>query len=149
MKTKLINTILGGSPLAVALVTTAFLAVSLPALAQQPSPAEPKVLSNGADAKFTRVENIHGTRYIEIFLAARDAKTGNIVAACFNTMFTPNGIPGGPDEFKKLPEGWFLRTKILKQDLIEKPANGVATIMPDEFLNVYDKTGPGMTNYRP
>jgi len=97
MKTKLINTILGGSLLAVALVTTAFLAVSLPALAQQPSPAEPKVLSDGADTKFKRVENMHGTRYIEIFLAARDAKTGNIVAAGFNTMFTPNGIPGSKD----------------------------------------------------
>jgi len=219
---------------------------------------------------------MHGTRYIEIFLAGCDAKTGNIVAACFNTMFTPNGIPaskdtapqkliegldmdklkteygvlnaslsgpkiwqpdwvtvnagverdfngipatwvaqlnmgdnlelvaemevykpvtiarksqlgwnkgtrvfllddpegnswilkgfqlglkpqhtfeeflaGGPDQFKKLPEDWFLRTKILEQDLIEKPANGVATIMPDEFFNVYDKTGPGMTNYKP
>jgi hypothetical protein len=33
--------------------------------------------------------------------------------------------------------------------LIEKPANGVATIMPDEFFDVYDKTGLGMTNYRP
>ena len=97
MKTKLINTILGGSLLAVALVTTAFLAVSLPALVQQPSPAEPKALSDGVDAKFTRVENMHGTRYIEIFLAARDAKTGNIVAAGFNTMFTPNGIPGSKD----------------------------------------------------
>jgi len=27
--------------------------------------------------------------------------------------------------------------------------NGVAWVMPDEFFNVYDKTGPGMTNYRP
>jgi hypothetical protein len=33
--------------------------------------------------------------------------------------------------------------------LIEVPENGVATIMPDEFFNVYDKTGPGMSNYKP
>jgi len=26
---------------------------------------------------------------------------------------------------------------------------GVAAIMPDEFFNVYDKTGPGMTDYKP
>jgi hypothetical protein len=25
----------------------------------------------------------------------------------------------------------------------------VATIMPDEFFNIYDKTGQGMTNYKP
>ncbi len=268
--------ILFHATLAVALVTTAaFLAVSLPALAQQPSPAEPKVLSDGADAKFKRVENMHGTRYIEIFFAARDVKTGNLVAACFNTMFTAKGIPASKDtapqklveglnmdklkkqygvlnaslngpkiwqpdwttvntgvernfngisapwvaqlnmdnmegvgamptykpntiarksqlgwnkgtkvvllddaegntwilkgfqlglkpqhtfeeflaagasQFKKLPSGWRFRTKILEKDLIEKPENGLATIMPDEFFNVYDKTGPGMTNYKP
>jgi hypothetical protein len=33
--------------------------------------------------------------------------------------------------------------------LIEVPESGVATIMADEFFNVYDKTGPGMSNYRP
>jgi len=51
--------------------------------------------------------------------------------------------------FKQLPAGWKVRTKVLDQDLIETPENGVATIMPDEFFNVYDKTGPGMTNYKP
>jgi len=25
----------------------------------------------------------------------------------------------------------------------------VAAIMPDEFFNVWDKTGPGMGNYKP
>jgi hypothetical protein len=29
------------------------------------------------------------------------------------------------------------------------PENGIATIMPDEFFNVYDKTGPGYSNYKP
>ena len=28
-------------------------------------------------------------------------------------------------------------------------AGGVATIIPDEFFNIYDKTGPGMSNYKP
>jgi hypothetical protein len=55
----------------------------------------------------------------------------------------------GANNFKKLPEGWKFRVKILDKDLIENPENGIATIMPDEFFNVYDKCGPGMTNYRP
>jgi hypothetical protein len=37
----------------------------------------------------------------------------------------------------------------LDQDLIEVPESGVATIMADEFFSVYDKTGPGMSNYKP
>ena len=39
-----------------------------------------------------------------------------------------------------------MRVKTLEEDLIEKLEDGVATIMSDEFFNVYDKTGPGMTN---
>ena len=39
--------------------------------------------------------------------------------------------------------------KTLEKDLIENPEGGVATIMPDEFFNVYDKAGPGMSNYKP
>jgi hypothetical protein len=38
---------------------------------------------------------------------------------------------------------------MLDEDLIEIPESGVATITPDEFFNVYDKAGPGMTNYTP
>ena len=254
----------------------ALLATSLPTLAQQPSPAEPKVLADGANATSGRVENMHKTRFIEIFLAHRDAKSGKLVAECYNTMFTPKGIPAskdtapqalvegldfakmktdygvlgaslngpkiwtsdwteidmgverdfngikatwvaqlsmgdntggvaettpykpvtiarksglgwtkgttslllddaegntwimkgfqlglkpqhtyeqfiaaGADNFKKLPPGWKFRIKVLDKDLIEKPEGGVATIMADEFFNVYDKTGPGMSNYKP
>ncbi|MFO1407744.1 MAG: hypothetical protein U1F08_09470 [Steroidobacteraceae bacterium] len=58
-------------------------------------------------------------------------------------------VAGGAGNFKKLPAGWKFRIKTLDKDLVERPANGVATIMPDEFFNVYDKTGPGMTNYKP
>ena len=38
---------------------------------------------------------------------------------------------------------------MLDKDLIEVPVTGIATIMPDEFFNIYDKTGPGMSNYQP
>jgi len=234
------------------------------------------VLNDGANAKPGRVENMHMTRYIEIFLAAPDVNTGKLVAACYNTMFTPDGIPAskntapqelvegldfdlmkqeyglkgaslngpklwspdwseveigterefngikaawvaqlnmgdntggvsetapykpmtiarksalgwkkgttvmllddaegntwilkgfqlglktqytyeqfvaaGQSNFKKLPEGWKFRVKTLDRDLTETPENGVATIMSDEFFNVYDKTGPGMSNYKP
>jgi hypothetical protein len=243
--------------------------------AQTASPAEPKVLSDGASAKYLRVKNMHKVRFIEIFLAGREAKTGNMVAACYNTMFTPDGIPASKDtapqkqvegldfakmkndygvlgaslngpklwlpdwseidagaerdfngikaawvaqlnmgnntsvgeskpyqpmtiarksglgwnkgttalllddaegntwimkgfqlgikpqrtyeqfvasgsgNFKHLPSGWKFRIKRLDRDLIEAPEHGVATIMPDEFFNIYDKTGPGMSNYKP
>lgn len=237
--------------------------------------AESNVLSDGVDAEMKRADNLHGVRYIEIFLAGRDAKTGNLVAACYNTMFTSEGIPASKDtapqllvesldfakmradfsllgaslngpklwmpdwsefdagverdfngikatwvaqlnmekggdvsestpykpvtiarksgigwnkgttvlllddaegntwimkgfqvglkptytfdefvaagqsQFKNLPPGWKFRVKTLEKDLIEAPEGGVATIMPDEFFNVYDKTGPGMSNYKP
>jgi hypothetical protein len=58
-------------------------------------------------------------------------------------------VAAGAGNFKKLPAGWKFRIKTLDKDLVERPANGVATIMPDEFFNVYDQTGPGMTNYKP
>jgi hypothetical protein len=234
------------------------------------------VLNDGIDAKSVRFENMHMTRFIEMFLVTPDPKSGNLVAPCYNSMGTPQGIPSskntapqelvegldfekikqeynvtsaslngpkiwtpdwleievgvvrdfngikaawvaqlnmggnkggvsesepykdmtiarkssigwnkgtkvlllddagsntyimkgfqlglkpqytyeqfvaaGQNNFKKLPEGWKFRIKVLDKDLIETPENGVATIMPDEFFNVYDKTGPGMTNYKP
>lgn len=51
--------------------------------------------------------------------------------------------------FKKLPTGWKFRTKVLDLDLKLVPETGVATIMPDEMFNVYDKTGSGYSNYKP
>ncbi len=57
----------------------------------------PTVLADGAKAEFRRVENMHKTRFIEIFLAHRDAKTGKLVAECYNTMFTSQGIPASKD----------------------------------------------------
>jgi len=51
--------------------------------------------------------------------------------------------------FKQVPAGWTYRTRVLDEDLLLVPATGIATIMPDEFFDVYDKTGPGYSNYRP
>ena len=261
--------------LTVSLLGALSLAYAQQAPAPQPSPAEPAVLADGVGAKYMRIENMHRVRFIEIFLAAREAKMGNMVAACYNTMFTSGGIPASKDTapqklvegldfnkikneygvlgaslngpklwlpdwseidrgverefnglkagwvaqlnmgnktsvaestpyepmsiarksgvgwnkgtkvmllddakgntwvmkgfqlglkpqytyeefiaagakmFKKLPVGWKFRVKTLDKDLIEKPEGGVATIMSDEFFNVYDKTGPGMSNYKP
>ena len=257
-----------------AIMATATL-VSHAQSAQPATPAEPALLADGAGAKYKRFDNMHQTRYIELFLAGREAKTGNIVAACYNTMLTDKGVPASRDSapqalvdtldlakikheegllganlngpklwqpdwmeidqgkertfagmpmawvaqlnvpakggigmdqpyqsmtiarksglgwnkgttvmllddadgntwvmkgyqvglkptytyeefktagqsmFKKLPAGWKFRVKTLDKDLIEKPEGGVATIMPDEFFNVYDKTGPRMSNYKP
>jgi hypothetical protein len=58
-------------------------------------------------------------------------------------------VAAGQGQFKKLPPGWKFRVKKLEKDLIERPQGGVAMIMPDEFFNMYDKTGPGMSNYKP
>jgi len=58
-------------------------------------------------------------------------------------------VAAGASNFKELPPGWKFRIKTLDEDLIERPESGVATIMPDEFFNMYDKTGPGMMNYKP
>lgn len=239
------------------------------------APDEPAVLRDSAGAVFGRVDGMHQTRFIEIFLLGREAKTGNLVAACYNSMFSKEGLPASGDTapqalvegldfdmltaeygvlgaslngpkiwtpdwseveigterdfngikaawvaqldmtqagavsdatpyepmtiaresrmgwskgatvmvlddaegnswimkgfqlgleprftyeeflangasyFKDLPTGWMFRVVTLEQDLIETPVGGVATIMPDEFFNVYDKAVPGQTNYQP
>ncbi len=236
---------------------------------------EPAVLRDSAAAVFGRVDGMHGTRYIEIFLRGLEARTGKLVAACYNTMFTEDGLPesrdtapqalvegidfdmlkaeygllgaslngpkiwtpdwseiqigterdfhgikaawvaqldlkqggavahvtpyepmtiaresrlgwskgstvmvlddaegnswvmkgfqlgleprftyedflaNGASYFGDLPTGWAFRVVTLEQELIETPVAGVATIMPDEFFNVYDKAGPGQMNYQP
>ena len=244
--------------------------------APQRTPPEPAVLRDGDHAKSIRIDGLHKVRFAEIFLAGREAKTGKLVAACYNTSLIPNAVPAsrdtapqawaegldfdkiksefgvlgasfngpklwmpdwvevengvervfngrkfpwvaqlemgdntggvsestpykpvriarnsgigwnkgttvlllddaegitwtmkgfqlglkpkytyeefvaaGQSQFKKLPPGWKFRVKELERDLIERPQAGVATVMPDEFFNMYDKTGPGMTNYKP
>ena len=263
-------------PWFVILLATVMLTAAVePSFAQATSSAMPKVFSDGADAKSKRIDNLNQVRYIEIYLAAPDAKTGKLVAACYNSSVLPSEIPASKDtspqplvegldlakfkkeygvldaslngpklwmldwieidmgverdfngikaswcaqlnmdknanvnkipaykpvtiarkssvgwnkgttalllddaqgntwimkgfqqglkpqhtyqqfvaagasNFKKLPPGWKYRIKTLDKDYIETPENGVATIMADEFFNVYDKTGPGMGNYKP
>jgi len=58
-------------------------------------------------------------------------------------------MAAGAANFKKLPPGWKARVVTLAQDNYEVPEGGVATILSDEFFNVYDKTGPGMSNFKP
>jgi hypothetical protein len=54
-------------------------------------------------------------------------------------------MAAAPGNFTKLPPGWKARVVTLQEDNHEVPAGGVASIVADEFFNVYDKTGPGMT----
>lgn len=246
---------------------------AVPAFAQDAPVPVPVVAADGVGAKSVRVDNLHMVRFAEIFLAHRDAKTGKLVAECYNTSLFPkvtsrdtapqawaegldfnkmksefgvlgasfngpklwmpdwietlNGVvrefngrkvpwvgqldmgdnaggvsestpykpvtirrgdigwykgttalllddaegntwimkgfqvglkptytyeqfvAAGQSQFKKLPPGWKFRVKKLEKDLVERPEGGVATIMVDEFFNVYDKTGPGMSNYKP
>jgi hypothetical protein len=260
----------------IAILATVFLAATVGgAVAQQASTVEPAVLADGNGAVSKRFDNTNKVRFIEIFLAGRDAKTGKVVAACHNSIFTSKGIPAsrdtapqalvegldfekmkkdfgvlgvslngpkiwlpdwvdvsvgkqrefngiattwvaqlnlgsnvsvseitpykpitiaqesglgwkkgttalllddaegntwimkgfqlglkpqhtleqfiaaGASNFKKLPPGWKFRIMTLEKDLTEVPEGGVATIMSDEFFNVYDKTGPGMSDYKP
>ena len=58
-------------------------------------------------------------------------------------------MAAGPAIFKKLPPGWKARVVTLQQDNLEIPEGGIAAIVSDEFFNVYDRTGPGMSNSKP
>ena len=242
--------------------------------AQEISPAGPKVLADGTDAKVMRFENMHQTRFIELFFGTKDPKTGKLVAPCYNTMYTSNKLPASKDtapqalvasldlekiakeygvakvmlngpkiwmpdwvelkmgkervfagmtagwvaqlnlpesgtidgapwkpmqiartskwawtkgtkvallddsdgntwilkgfqlglnpqqtwleylakgaaSYKTFPAGWKFRVTTLEKDVIEIPDNNLATIMTDELFHVWDRTGAGMTNYKP
>lgn len=60
-------------------------------------PDEPVVLRDSDGAVNGHIENMHKVRYIEMFLAGREASTGNLVAACYNTMYGDWGIPDSKD----------------------------------------------------
>ena len=242
--------------------------------AQEKTSAEPQVLRDGDGAKVKRFENMHQTRFIELFFGTKDPKTGKLVAPCYNTMYSSNKLPASKDtspqalvegldleklakeigvakvmlngpklwmpdwvelkmgkerdfggmtmgwvaelnlpengkidgatwgpmqiardskwawtkgtkvallddaegntwilkgfqlglnpqqtweqflakgavNYKTLPAGWKFRVATLEKDVIEIPDNNLATIMTDELFHVCDKTGPGMTNYKP
>jgi hypothetical protein len=59
--------------------------------------ASPEVLRDNEGAVFGRIDGMHRVRYIEMFLAGIDAKTGGMVAACYNTMYGDWGIPDSND----------------------------------------------------
>jgi preprotein translocase subunit SecG len=133
------------------LVTSAFLVLTIGVpFAQQTTSAEPVVLADGASAKSKRVDGLHKVRYIELFLALPEMKAGRLVAAVYNTTFITTGIPASKDT---APQAWVegLDFDKIKNEYGVKVASGrrVATIMRDESSNVYDKTGPGMRNYKP
>ena len=70
------------------------------------APFEPAILRDSEGAVFGRIDGVHRTRYIEIFLAAREAKTSSLVAACYNSMFTNAGAPVPKDSApQELVEG--------------------------------------------
>jgi hypothetical protein len=245
------------------------------AFAQSTGNITPEILNDGVGAKTVRFDNTHLVRFIEIFSTAVDPKTGGLVAATHNSIFSSSGIPASGDtspenlvagldfdqmkkdfgvlnvslngpklwtpswsevtvgkerkfnginaawiaqlnlggdinvdetepytpqtifrisslgwkkgtqvvlmddasgntwilkgfqlglnptqsyeqfvaaagsNFTKLPKGWRIRVTVLQKDLTEVPKDGIATIMSDEFFNVYDKTGPGMSDYIP
>jgi len=117
----------------VGLMMAAFsMAAVMPGFAQKVHPAEPKVFANGADTVYKRVENMHKTRYIEIFLAGREAKTGDLVAACYNTMFRSKGIPASKDTApQKLVEGLDFDKMKEKYGVLGASLNGPKIWLPD------------------
>jgi hypothetical protein len=48
-----------------------------------------------------------------------------------------------------LPRGWKFRTKVLDRDLIETPKNGVEPLLSGPMDDIFDKIGPGYSNYTP
>ena len=58
-------------------------------------------------------------------------------------------MTAGAANFKKLPPDWKVRVVTLEADNHEVPDGGIAHILADEFFNIYDKTGPGMSNSKP
>jgi hypothetical protein len=117
----------------VGLLLAALVTANVPvAFAQETSPKESKVLADGAGAKFKRVDNLHQVRFIEIFLADRDAKTGNLVAACFNTMFTSKNIPASKDTApQKLVEGLDFDKMKKEYGVLGASLNGPKLWLPD------------------
>jgi len=79
------------------LAAAALAAAMQPSFATDAPSALPAVFGDGTGALSRRVDNTHKARYIEIFLAAREPSTGQLVAACFNTMYASKAIPASQD----------------------------------------------------
>jgi len=71
-------------------------------------------------------------------LGLRSKETYDSIAANFAEKRLPN-----------LPQGWKFRTKVLDRDLIETPEKGVEPLLTDPMDDVFDRLGPGYSDYTP
>ena len=95
-------------------------------------PRSPQVLPDGDGAKTVRFENMHQTRFIELFFGTRDPKTGKLVAPCFNTMYTSNKLPASKDTAPQaLVEGLDLEKLAKDHGVAKVMLNGPKLWMPD------------------
>ena len=117
------------------------------AFAQATPPAEPALLSDGIGAKYKRFDNMHQTRYIELILAGREAKSGNVVAAVYNTMLTDKGIPASRDSAPQALVEQLDLAKIKQEEaLLGANLNGPKLWQPDwmEIDQGKERTFAGM-----
>jgi hypothetical protein len=117
----------------VALLMAGYMAaIVMGSFTQEKASAELKVLADGAGAKYKRFDNMHQTRYIESLLAGREAKTGKLVAACYNTMFTSKGVPASKDTAPQaLVEGLDFDKMKKEYGLVGASLNGPKLWLPD------------------
>lgn len=102
------------------------------AAAPQVAQGEPAVLHDGDSAVFGRIEDMRHARYIEIFLAGLEASTGNLVAACYNTMYTKAGVPASKDTAPQaLVEGIDFNELKTQYGLLGASLNGPKIWTPD------------------
>ncbi len=93
---------------------------------------QPKVLHDGDGARAERFDHMHQTRFIESFLAHRDGKTGQLVAECYDTMFTAKGIPDDRDTAPKAQvEGLDFEAMKVELGLLGASLNGPKLWLPD------------------
>ena len=99
---------------------------------QKKTPAEPEVLADAAGAKTMRFDNMHQVRFIELFLACRDPKTGKMVAPCYNTMYTSKGSPTSKNTAPQaLVEGLDLEKIAKEYGVLKASLNGPKLWLPD------------------
>ncbi len=71
------------------LLMTVLMAASVAwAYAQDTSAAKPNVLADGANAKSARVDNMHMTRFLEIYIAAQILRLGSLFRLLQHYVYT-------------------------------------------------------------
>lgn len=50
---------------------------------------------------------------------------------------------------RNFPPGWKFRSRVLDRDPIERSEHNVEPLLSDAADEIFDKTGPGYTNYKP